>query len=85
MFLGVFNTVFLNIYIYLPRLELRNRSIQIVVVSNFVVISNVGIKRFECIIFLMRKYFVSGFALIFYPDAERSSISSDTSTGILTT
>ena len=49
MFLGVLNIVFLNISNYLPHVELRNRSIQIVVVTNFVVISNVGIKRFDCI------------------------------------
>ena len=42
-FLGVLNTVFLNISNYLSHLELRNRSIQIVVISN------VGIKRFDCI------------------------------------
>ena len=48
MFLGVLNTVFLSISNYLPHLELRNRSIQIVVVTNFVVISNVDIKRFDC-------------------------------------
>ena len=47
MFLGVLNTVFLNISNYLPHLELRNRSTQIVVVTNFVVISNIGIKRFN--------------------------------------
>ena len=29
-------------------LELRNRSIQIVVITNYFVISNVGIKRFDC-------------------------------------
>ena len=49
MFLGVLNTVFLNISNYLPHPELRNRSIQIVVVTNFVVISNVGIKRSDCV------------------------------------
>ena len=49
MFLGVLNTVFLNISNYLPHLELRNRPIQKVIVTNFVVISNVGIKRFNCI------------------------------------
>ena len=49
MFLGVLNTVFLNISNYLPHLELWNRSIQTVVVTNFVIISNVGIKRFDCI------------------------------------
>ena len=48
MFLGVLNTVFLNISNYLPHLELRNHSIQIVVITNFVVASNVGIKRFDC-------------------------------------
>ena len=50
MFFGVSNTIFLNISNYLPHLELRNSSIQIVVITNFVVISNVGIKRFDCII-----------------------------------
>ena len=34
---------------YLPHIELRNHSIQIVGITNFVVISNVGIKRFDCI------------------------------------
>ena len=48
-FLEYSYTVFLNISNYLPHLELRNRFIQIVVVMNFVVISNVGIKRFDCI------------------------------------
>ena len=48
MFLGEIYTVFLDISNYLPRLELRNRSIQTVVVTNFIVISNVGIKRFDC-------------------------------------
>ena len=48
MFLGVLNTVFLNISNYLPHLGLRNRSIQTVVIMNFVVISNVGIKRSDC-------------------------------------
>ena len=48
MFLGVLNTEFLNSSNYLPHLELRNRSAQIVVVANFVVISSVGIKRFDC-------------------------------------
>ena len=49
MFLVVLNTVFLNTRIsnYLPHLELRSRSNQIVVETNFVVISNVGIKRFN--------------------------------------
>ena len=48
MFLRVLNTVFLNISNYLPHLDLRNRSIQTVIVMNFVVISNVSIKRFDC-------------------------------------
>ena len=48
MFLEVLNTVFLNISNYLPHLEIRNRSIQIVIITNFVVITNVGIKRFDC-------------------------------------
>ena len=48
MFLGVLNIVFLNISNYLPHLELRNRSIQIVVVTNFFVISSVGIKTVSC-------------------------------------
>ena len=47
MLLGVLSTVFLNVSDYLPHLELRNRYIQIVVLTNFVVISNVGIKRFD--------------------------------------
>ena len=49
MFLGVLNTVFTNISIYLPHRNVRNRSIQIVVITNFVVISNARIKRFDCI------------------------------------
>ena len=48
MFLGVLNTIFLNIPNYLPHLELRNRSILIVLITNFVVISNVSIKRVDC-------------------------------------
>ena len=51
MFLEVLNTVS-NISNYLSHLELRNRFIQIVVVTNFVVISNVSIKRFDCISYL---------------------------------
>ena len=43
MFLGVLNTVFLNISNFLPHLELRNRSIQIVVITDCVVISNVEV------------------------------------------
>ena len=34
MFLGVLNTVFLNISNYLPHIELRNRSIQIVIMAS---------------------------------------------------
>ena len=49
MFLGVLNTIFVNISNYLPHLELRNHSIQIVVITNFVVILIVGIKRFDCV------------------------------------
>ena len=49
MLLGVINTVFLNISNWLSHLGLGNRSIQIVVITNFVVISNVGIERFDCI------------------------------------
>ena len=48
MFFGVLNTVFLNISNYLPHLEVRSRSIQIVVITNFVVLSNVDVKRLDC-------------------------------------
>ena len=48
MILGVLNTVLLNISNYLPHLEVRNCSMQIVVITNFVAISNVGIKRADC-------------------------------------
>ena len=47
MFLGVLNTVFLNIYNYLPYLELKDCSIQSVIKTNFVVILDVGIMRFD--------------------------------------
>ena len=50
MRLAVLNTIFLNTSNYLPHLGFRNPSIQIVVITNFVVISYVGIKRFDCII-----------------------------------
>ena len=67
MFLGVLNTVFLNISNYLPNLELRNRSIQIVVVTNllyiecrykeiwlyFTIISHMPVLLFENLIFLI--------------------------------
>ena len=56
MFLGVSNTVFLNISNYLPHLELRNRSIQIVALTNFVVVSSVGIKRFDYIYIVKFRY-----------------------------
>ena len=39
----------INISNYLPHLELRKPSIQSVVIMNFVVISNVGIERLDCI------------------------------------
>ena len=51
MFLGVLNTVSLNISNYLSHLKIRNHSIQIVVITNFVVISNASIKRFDCTCF----------------------------------
>ena len=58
MFLGVLNTVCLNISNYLPHLKLRNRSIQIVVITNFVVISSVIKKRFDSIyLFIFSCYF----------------------------
>ena len=50
MFLGGLNTVFLDISKYLPHLELRNGSIKTVIIANFIVISNFGIKRFDCIL-----------------------------------
>ena len=49
IFVGILNIIFLNISNYLPNLEQRNCSIQIVVIANFVVLSNVGIKRCDCI------------------------------------
>ena len=57
-FLEVLNTVFLNISNYLPHLELRNRSIQIVVTTNFVVISHVSIKRFDQL-FIILQFFTA--------------------------
>ena len=44
MSLGGLNTMFLNISNFLPHLELRNYSIQIVIIMNFVIVSNVGIR-----------------------------------------
>ena len=49
MFLGLLNTIILNISNCLPQFELRNCSILIVVITNFVVISNVSIKRADCL------------------------------------
>ena len=50
MFLGILNTILFN-FSYNPfHLELRIRAIQNVVIRNFVVISNVGIERVDCII-----------------------------------
>ena len=46
--LWLFNTIFLNISYCLPHFELRNNYILIVVITNFVVISNVSIKRADC-------------------------------------
>ena len=43
MFLEILNAVFINISNYMPHLELRNHSFQIVVITN------VGIKWFDCI------------------------------------
>ena len=61
MFLRVLNTVFLNISNYLPHLEQRNRPIQIVVITNFIVISSVGIKRFDCTMKILLLYFLFAF------------------------
>ena len=41
-------TLFFNNSNYLLYFEQMNHSIQIVVITNFVVISNVGIKRIDC-------------------------------------
>ena len=49
MFLIVLYTIFSNISNYPSHLELKIRSIQIVVITSFVVISNIGIKRVYCI------------------------------------
>ena len=54
MFLGLLNTIFLNISNCLPHFELRNRSILTVVITNFVIISNVSIKRADYISISMR-------------------------------
>ena len=60
MFLGVLNTIFLNISNYLPHLELRNHSIQTVVIANFVVLTNVGIKQFDCSLLSSPQLLLSG-------------------------
>ena len=59
MFLGVLNTIFLNISYFLPHLELRNCSILTAVIMNVVVTSNVSIKRADCIII---KHFMNNMA-----------------------
>ena len=59
MFLGVSSTVFLKISNYLPHLALKNRSIQIAAITNFVVISNVGIRGLSSNLF----YFIIIFFL----------------------
>ena len=48
MFLGVLNTIFLNISHYLSHIELKIRSFQSVVIKGSIVISHVGIKRVGC-------------------------------------
>ena len=48
MFLGIFNTILFNFSNNPFHLELKIRSIQIVVITSFVVISNVGIKKVNC-------------------------------------
>ena len=52
MFLVVLNKVFLNISYDLPRLKVRKCSIQTVIIRNFVIISNVSIKRFDCTLYM---------------------------------
>ena len=49
MFLGILNTILFNFSNNPFYHELKVRSIQIVVITSFVVISNVGIKRVVCI------------------------------------
>ena len=48
MFSEILNTILSNFSNNPFHLELRNRYIQIVVITSFVVISNVGIKRIHC-------------------------------------
>ena len=47
MFLGILNTILFNFFNNPFHFELKIRSIQIVVITSFVVISNVCIKRFD--------------------------------------
>ena len=48
VFLGILNTILSNFFNNPFHLELRIPSIQIVVITSFVVISNVGIKTINC-------------------------------------
>ena len=48
MFLGILNTILFNFSNISFKIDLKIRSIQTVVIKSFVVISNVGIKRFDC-------------------------------------
>ena len=54
-FLGILITTFLNISNNPSHLVLRIREIQIVALTRFVLISDVGMKRVECI-FTTKKY-----------------------------
>ena len=49
VFLGILNTILFNFPSNPFHVELRIRSIQIVVITSCVVISNVAIKRVDCI------------------------------------
>ena len=66
MFLGISNTVFLNISNYLPHIELRNPSTETVNIMNSAVISNVGIKRFDCINNKLQVFFTVKSTCLFY-------------------
>ena len=48
VFLGILITILFNFSNNPFHLELKIRSVQNVVITSFVVISNVGIKRFDC-------------------------------------
>ena len=50
MFLGILNTILFNFSNNPFQLQLKIRSIQIVVMMGVVVKSNVGIKRVDCIV-----------------------------------